>query len=60
MSKQYLVTMTHKVTTTYIVPADSEDEARKKIEGHLPDDGIETLREVGEYLGGIISIEEKT
>lgn len=32
VSKEYLVTTIDKVRTTYIVPAESEEEARRKIE----------------------------
>lgn len=56
--KEYLVTTIDRVRTTYIVPADSEEEARKKTEGREPSDGV--VMDTEEYydLESIESVEE--
>ena len=54
--KEYLVTTIDKVRTTYIVPADSEEEARKKIEH--PEESYAIDREEFYELDSIEEVEE--
>lgn len=56
--KEYLVTTIDRVRTTYIVPADSEEEARAKMENREPSDGITIEREEYYDLESIEEVEE--
>lgn len=54
--KEYLVVTIDKVRTTYIVPADSEEEARAKIEH--PEESYHVESEEFYDLDSIESVEE--
>lgn len=56
--KSYLVTTIDKVLTVYVVPAKSEEEARQKIEGREPSDGVEIDTQEYYDLDRIESVEE--
>lgn len=56
--KEYLVTTIDKVRTVYVVPADSEEEARAKMEHREPNDGISLSSEEYYDLDSIVEVEE--
>lgn len=56
--KEYLVTAIERILTTYIVPADSEEEARAKIENREPNDGVVMSQEEYYDLDSIEDVEE--
>lgn len=56
MSKEYLVTTIDKVRTIYVVPAESEEEARQKIEH--PDQSYDISHQEFYDLDQIVEVEE--